>query len=380
MRVLVLSCNTGEGHNAAGRAIVERVRKEGHEAELVDMMMLSGRKTSRIVGGAYVGIVNHVPGLFRLLYKAGGAISSARRKSPVYYANALMAKKLKRFLDENPYDVIAAPHLFPAETLTYMKKKQMLKQKVVAVSTDYTCIPFWEETDCDYYIIPHEDLKQEYISKGIPEEKLLPYGIPVRLAFSEKSSRTEARELCRIRDGESVYLVMGGSMGFGKIQLFVAQLARKCTAQERIIVICGNNRKLERLLRREMRGKDHVRIIGFTDHVAQYMDACDVVYSKPGGLTSTEALVKGIPLVHTKPIPGCETKNLEFFTSRGMSVSAKSIRVQISEGRELIKRPELRERMNRMQRIHGRPQASYDIYKLLLKLSEQKEPASGPAE
>ena len=78
------------------------------------------------------------------------------------------------------------PHLFPAETMTYMKKKKMLNEKTIAISTDYTCIPFWEETECDAYVIPHEIMMDEYIQRGIQKEKLYPLGIPVRKDFYVK--------------------------------------------------------------------------------------------------------------------------------------------------------------------------------------------------
>lgn len=190
MRVLILSCNTGEGHNAAAKAMLERIREQGHEADMVDIMLLASKRTSKWVGGCYVWVVNHMPRLFALLYKAGGTISSPKHKSPVYWANTFMAKHLQAYLQKHPCDIILTPHLFPAETATYMKKHQMLKQKVVAISTDYTCIPFWEETECDYYIIPHKDLQNEYQLKGVPAHKLVPLGIPVGLAFGKPKSQT----------------------------------------------------------------------------------------------------------------------------------------------------------------------------------------------
>ena len=108
--------------------------------------MLAGPRVSKLVGNSYVNIVRHAPRLFQCLYKLGGLVSSARHHSPVYYANALLAKKLTRYLDTHHYDIIVTPHLFPAQTLTYMKEKNLLSQKIVAIETDYTCIPFWEET------------------------------------------------------------------------------------------------------------------------------------------------------------------------------------------------------------------------------------------
>lgn len=125
----------------------------------------------------------------------------------------------------------------------------------MAVETDYTCIPFWEETDCDYYIIPHYELIDEFTAKGIPRERLKPYGIPVRPAFSDQSDRQKARVRCGIPTHAQVYLIMSGSMGFGKIQLFVAELLRTRKPGEYVVVICGNNRRLQKSSLRNLENK-----------------------------------------------------------------------------------------------------------------------------
>ena len=244
MKVLVLSCNTGEGHNSAARAMVENIKSHGDEAEFLDMMMLSGRKVSRAVGGSYVSVVKHAPHLFHLLYKAGQKVSSSHHKSPVYYANALLAKQVEKYIKENQFDMILTTHLFPAETLTYLKNTGRLERKVIAVATDYTCIPFWEETDCDYYVIPHKDLVSEFSEKGIPKRKLKPYGIPVRAVFSKERKKHEARGKCGLPKDAKVYLIMSGSMGFGKVQLFVSLLRKRIQKNEYIVVVCGNNNKI----------------------------------------------------------------------------------------------------------------------------------------
>lgn len=368
MKVLVLSCNTGEGHNSAGKAVAECVMKNGHEAKVLDIMMLAGQRTSRLVGGGYVGLVKHAPHMFQFLYKAGETISSEKRKSPVYYANTLMAKKLEEYLRQHPCDVIVTPHLFPAETLTYMKKKGKLSQKVVAVGTDYTCIPFWEETDCDYYVIPHKDLAKEYIDRGIPAEKLLPYGIPVQQKFLGAKDKERAKKRIHLTGGPA-YLIMSGSMGFGKIQLFVAELLKNCRKEEQIVIICGKNKKLAGILKSEFGRRENVRICGYTQNVPIYMDACDVIFTKPGGLTTTEAAVRNIAMVHTAPIPGCETKNMNFFNSRGMSVAAGKIREQVEAGQILARDAHTRERMLEAQRREINPNAGEDIVKLLLRIS-----------
>lgn len=220
MKILILSCNTGEGHNAAGKAIREAAIRCGHTADMLDMFLLSGKKTSHAVGGAYVELVKHMPHAFGMLYKIGMAISSNKHKSPVYYANALMAKKLAACLSQHDYDIIVTPHLYPAETMTYMKKKGMLKIPAAAIGTDYTCIPFWEETDLDAYFLPHEDCVSEYVHRGIPADRLYPYGIPVSGAFSPAEDRIlakmHARNALNLPQGVPICLVMRRQYGIWK--------------------------------------------------------------------------------------------------------------------------------------------------------------------
>lgn len=369
MKILILSCSTGGGHNTAGRAIKERLEYEGHEAVMMDPFSLSGKKTPERVGNTYVQVAKHAPGLFGMAYRLAKRISSSKHKSPVYYANIKAAKKLKAYLDENPYDAIVMPHLFPAEMVTYLKRKHMEIPPTVAVATDYTCIPFWEETECDYYIAPHEQLLEENIERGIPAEKLFPCGIPVSMAFSKPANRARARSKLRLPADKPVFLVMSGSMGFGKMHLFVFELTRKLIHDEQLIIICGNNKKTQLILKGTYRKNKNVHITGFTEHVSEYMDASDVVFTKPGGLSSTEALVKNIPIVHTAAIPGCETKNKEFFVSRGLSLASEHVHTQISQGITLVENKEIREAMICTQKKYAKPNASADIVKLLKQIT-----------
>ncbi len=365
MKVLILSSSTGGGHNAAGMAVQEKLIQNGHEAVMLDMFLLSSARTANFVGQCYVRTARSMPRLFGFLYRFAGLISSSRRKSPVYYANGLMAKKLRTYLDENHYDAIVMPHLFPAETITYMKRHKMEVPLTVAVATDYTCIPFWAETECDYYIAPHAELLEEYIKKGIPKEKLMPFGIPVKDAFCQKQDKALAKRKLHLPEDKAMYLIMSGSMGFGKIHIFAYELTTHLKNGEQIVIICGNNKKLKRTLKRQFYRKPGIHIIGYTQHVADFMAACDVIYTKPGGLTSTEALNMNIPIVHTSPIPGCETKNREFFVSRGISIAAERISTQIKQGKMLAENTDVRNGMYSAQKANALPDAASRICKLL---------------
>ena len=325
MKILILSCNTGEGHNAAGKAIYHKFLSLGAECDFVDTLSLAGKNVSTTVNHSYVGITTSVPAVFGMMYSAGRAVSDLNTnhlhlKSPVYAANTLYRKKLCEFINAGEYDIAVMPHLFPAECLTSAKKHGMTDIPFICVATDYACIPFWEETRPDYFVIPHPDLAEDFYSRKIPEDKLLPFGIPVDDRFRKKVDRSEARSELGLPDDKPILLMMSGSMGFGGLEEMTRALMARFEKNVRIIILCGRNESMREHLSKVFEDTPDVILQPFTDKVALYMDAADMVFTKPGGLTSTEAAVKNVLLIHTPPIPGCETINAEFFSSRGMSV------------------------------------------------------------
>ncbi len=325
MKVLVLSCNTGEGHNAAGKAIYEKMIQMGVQCDFADTLAIAGMKVSRTVNNFYVGITTSVPSVFGMMYSIGRSVSNLNTrhlhiKSPVYAANTLYRKKLAGFIKAGGYDVAVMPHLFPAECLTSLRRHGMIDIPFICVATDYTCIPFWEETKPDYFVIPHPDLSEDFSSRKIPEDHLLPFGIPVSDRFRTKTDRSQARSELGLPDDKPILLMMSGSMGFGGLENMTHALYARFEGNVRIIILCGRNESMRSHLAEVFADSPDVILQPFTDKVSLFMDAADMVFTKPGGLTSTESAVKNVLLVHTPPIPGCETINAEFFSSRGMSV------------------------------------------------------------
>ena len=360
MKALILSCNTGEGHNSAGRAIAEAMTWQGDEAYVMDYLTLAGEGVSRLVGDGNVQIVKKTPKLFGLVYKLGMLFSKLVKKSPVYYVNGRMAKYLNQYLKEHPVDVLVMPHLYPAETITYMKRKGMKLPLTVAVMTDYTCIPFCEETDVDYYIAPHESLIKPCVRRGLPKEKLVPLGIPVSRICRREISKEAAREKLLLSPVKKYILVAGGSMGAGDMKKMVECLL-KATKEEELIIICGSNTKVENQLKKAFGSEKRARILGFTTQMNLYMKACDVLFTKPGGLTSTEGAVAGIPMVHTDPIPGCETANRKFFGKLGMSVFARTVKGQVQAGIRLLYDEQASDKMRENQQKNINKMAADDI-------------------
>lgn len=372
MKVLILSCKTGGGHDAAGLTMKERFELEGHEAIMFDYLTLAGSSVSKWVEKLYVSTVKYMPRVFGRVYKIGMFVSKRVKKSPVYYANAKMGKYLKEYLKENSYDAIIMPHLYPAETITYMKSKNIALPLTIGVATDYTCIPFWEETDCDYYVIPHKDLVYEFSSRGIPREKLVPIGIPVRQKFLEdletdfkERLSKNAREVLGLPTDKKIHLILSGSMGAGNIKELTSNVWNLNQQKICVVVICGNNKKIFNRLKKQYKNVPNVFIVGHTKKMNLYMQASDIVYTKPGGLTSTEVAVLGKPLVHTFPIPGCETANQEFFRKHRMSVSSKTTKGQALIGIKLLNSPGMVERMKKAQIKNIKADAATDIMEFI---------------
>lgn len=351
MDALVLSCSTGGGHNAAGAALKEELELRGHHVIMMDPYELVSHKLAEEVGNVYVKMVQRSPKLFGLVYSLGGIVRNIPGKSPVYYANIKVAKKLHQYLKKHPVDVILMPHLYPAELVTYLKKKGVALPPTVFVATDYVCIPFTEETDCDYYVVPGKAQVADFVKRGIPEEKLRPYGIPVSPAFDDAIDQKTAREQLGLNSQSHYVLLTGGSIGAGDIRKTIRILLNTFQKEKfdgKIIVVCGSNEKLYRHLQSEYRNQ--LILIRRTNQMALYMRACNVFISKPGGLSSTEAAVSQIPYIHMSPIPGCESKNIRYFAKTGMSIAVHYPQLKLKKALKRLNQPEYVEQMRRAQK------------------------------
>ena len=213
MEALILSCGTGGGHDAAAEAVREELVMRGNRVVVMNPYDLHSSRMSENINKAYISLVQNIPKAFGIVYCIGEVYRRFPFHSPVYYLNGGMAYAMEAYLKQNHFDVIVLTHLFPAEILTQMKSRGMKIPKTVYIATDYTCIPFTEETNCDVYIIPDKRLKEEFRRKGIPAEKIAPLGIPVRRAFSLWMSREEAREKLCFETNKKYMLVSGGTIG-----------------------------------------------------------------------------------------------------------------------------------------------------------------------
>lgn len=349
MEVLLLSCGTGGGHNAAAEAVREEFQRRGCGVTMLNPLSLCGEKLAQRVDHAYIDLAQTAPGGFGAIYAIGNAYRKLPWRSPVYFANGHAADALGEYLKEHPVDVVVMTHLFPAEMLTYLKNHGHNIPKTLFITTDYTCIPFMEEIDCDAYVSPSPMLTGEFLSWGIPQEKLYPLGIPVRSGFREALTKAEAKRALKLDSDKRYLLAAGGSIGAGKLEKAIELLCRVTEGTDyRLIVICGSNRSVCKHL--EKRFGDRVQLIEKTDRMPEYLRSCDLYLTKPGGLSTTEAAVMEVPLALLPPIPGCETRNRKFFTETGMAWKAE---LTPSALRGLLSMSEQNEKLVHMRRCQS---------------------------
>ncbi len=360
MDALILSCGTGGGHNAAGHAIEEELIRRGDTVRFLNPYRLVSPELERSIDTGYIRLAVKAPRAFGAVYRIGNAYRRIPFRSPVFHANRTMAPVVARYLEEHPTDVVFMPHLYPAEIMTQLKSLGVRVPLTVFIGTDYACIPFTEETDCDLYVIPSPELTHEYLARGVPEEKIRPLGIPVSRRFSHPLSREEACASLGLDPSVRHLLILGGSIGAGAVEDTLDSFMPKADGLGiRPVVICGSNASL--LAKLSKKYGDRAVLLSQTDRVADYLAACDIVTGKPGGLSSPEAAVLGRPLIHTAPIPGCETLNRNFFTSRGMCIPVDDLRRDLLPAVRTLSREENAKAMTDSQAFWISKTAAHDI-------------------
>lgn len=358
MKILILSCGTGGGHNSAAIAVKEALEEQGAEAVFKEYLEITEPKLKDKVNKLYISSTSHNGKAFKRVYKLGELYQKTKLKSPVYQLNWLNRNKLYNYIVENKYDYIVATHLFPAQALTAIKKEHNIH--FLQIATDYTSIPFWNETNPDCFIIPHSNLKGEFEEKGNNKKALLPIGIPVSKKFSEDYEKEKCKELLNLDKNKKYILVLTGSMGFGNILEMIKELKKNIPMCE-FIVSCGKNEKVFEEI------KDKCKALLFTENIDLYMKSSEIILTKPGGLTTTEVATLRKPLIHTMPIPGCENNNANFFEEKKMAIKCNNTEEVINKTKQLLNNIQMQNEMIENQKNNIDRNTSEKIAKLIIK-------------
>ena len=361
MKVLILSCHTGEGHNRAAAAIQREMEAQNIACEIRDPVGFQSDRAKKLVADLYNNMIRTTPKSFGKIYHLGKWYSDKKFPSPVYYANARYAEALHEYIREQKIDAVVCTHIYGMEAMTAIANRYGDRVPSFGVMTDYTVIPFMKDVRMDGYFIPHESLRSQLSVCMAPESSVFVTGIPVDTRFSSPVSMAEARKELNLPQDKKIVMIMTGGVGCGDPKVLCENFLQ--TADDRFCAcfLAGRNEKLRQTVEEKYGAGGKIRAVGFTDQVNIYMKASDVLITKAGGLSSTEAAAANIPLVHMYPIPGCETENARLFMENGMSYWAKDPEEAVREACRLAVDTEAAEKMREAQRRQINPMAARDI-------------------
>ena len=206
--------------------------------------------------------------------------------------------------------------------LTFIQQDSPLRIKTMFIATDYTASPSCDRMRLDTCVIPDIALTDTFVKNGVNPDAIAPLGIPVRAELYACQPNQEAKRAVGLDPSHRHLLMMTGSMGCGPMEEITQLLANSLPAEYDVTVACSSNKQLLRRMERKFADKPNIHICGFIGNVSAMMDSADLFLTKPGGISTTEAMVKGLPMVLVNVVGGCETPNLEFFVAHGGAATA----------------------------------------------------------
>ena len=372
MRTLILSCNTGEGHNSCAKAIQETYAAHGETCDIVDALQFISKRASQFISDWHSRIYRHAPKLYKAGYHTAEERTSVFREGTTVYRYLTSgSEKLYHFILDGGYDNIICTHVFPALALTAMLKHHPMPLVTSFVSTDYTCSPSVENSELDYYFIPDISLTEEFVQCGVPREKLIDSGMPVKQAFYQDTDKAAAKAELGLPADHQHLLVMCGSIGCGPIKELTEDLLIRLTSEQELTIVCGANEELFAKLERHFAHDPRIHIHGMVDYVPLLIHSADLFLTKPGGLSTSEAAACGVPMLLMDTVAGCEGHNLNFFLRQGIAVTADTPKHLADLAAALLADPEQLQEMSRAARHRKGDTPSETIYAFLHRQKKQ---------
>lgn len=324
MKILIMSITAGEGHNSTAKALASCFEERGITCDILDTFEYISKLLGKTVDSGYLAATKKLQKPYASVYRMLENRKHVQDdRSTVRMSNALIAKKMYKYLCEYSPDAIIVTHCFAAVLLDVINSKFGVHCPTYGIVTDFAAHPFWEEaTSLSYIVTASELLDVQMKKKGFRQSQLLPLGIPIRSKFATKMSKAEARAKHGLDADKFTVLLMSGSMGFGNIESTVLTLDR-VDLDFQMVIVCGRNEKAKESIEKLQLSKKSL-CLGFVDYIDELMDCADCFISKPGGLTTSEALAKELPIIIVNPIPGIEDRNTEFLTNNGVAMRVSS--------------------------------------------------------
>ncbi len=368
-KILLLYISEDSGHHCASIAIERALHalSPGIETLNINLFNYTNPIMEKVINGAYMSVVKRKPEIWDYLYDNPKVLRQVQKlREKIHKFNT---GKLKTLLDEFSPDGVICTQAFPCGLIADYKKTFSVNIPLVGVLTDYAPHSYWIFDDVDRYIVPSLETGKKLIDNGIEPSKILDYGIPIYAKFRETHVKDLIFKKLSLDKDASTVLVMGGTQGLGPIKELVP-LLDKSHLKLNIIIVCGTNKKLYRwLARRAKRFRKKIAALPFADNVDELMEASDIIVTKPGGITTAEALAKGLPMLIVNPLPGQEMMNTKFLLSEGVAVKAENPADVVILLEELLYNKTKLRRMSDKAKSLSKPDSAAKIAKLILEIA-----------
>lgn len=369
-RILVLHASAGAGHRKAAEALVQaftRLAPQGH-VRAHDTLHFGSRLFRRGYTPTYNTLVGRVPRVWGMLYKGLEDPRVHRGTTPVRHAlDRINVRELVTFIERERPTAVVCTHFLPLEALAPRRGRGLLGCPLSCVITDFTAHPFWAIDGIDDTFVATAAVREELAGWGVPWERIHVTGIPIDERFAHgPTPAAAARAHLQIDPARPTILLMGGGNGVGPLATLAERLLGLASVPQ-LLVVCGRNARLRMRMRAVgEQAPGRVRAFGFTDQVPTLLSAADVIVTKAGGLTCSESLAMGTPMVVFRPTPGQEERNSLALSEAGAAIRARTFEQVVSSVDRVLAHPALRESMRNAALRLARPQAARDIARHVL--------------
>ncbi|MDD5730963.1 MAG: glycosyltransferase [Candidatus Omnitrophica bacterium] len=367
-RVILMYISETSGHHSATIAIEKALKMLSPDIETLNINAFNYTNpiSEKVVNRIYMGVIKAAPKIWDYLYDNQNVVKKLEKiKGAIHKLNS---PKFEKLFEKFKPDLVVCSQAFPCGMVAEYKKAYNNNLPLVAVLTDFVPHSYWIYDTVNYYITPSEEVSDRLIRKGVAASKIKTFGIPFDPRFLDQVDKDRITKKLDLNPGFTTLLIMGGGQGLGPIKTIVRSLEN---VQDKIqeIIVCGTNKKLFNSLKRKIKKyKKPIRLFGYASNINELMSVSDIIVSKPGGITTSEALAKQLPLIIVKPIPGQEASNTRFLTEKNAAIKLdepKKINCVIED---LLNKPERLRRLKESARNISKPNSSLDIARFLLGL------------
>jgi processive 1,2-diacylglycerol beta-glucosyltransferase len=380
-RVLVLSASAGAGHLRAAEAIEKAIRIRGLASEVqhLDVLKYTNKVFRHLYSKAYIDLVNSAPELLGWLYDH---LDDPAKNDPIRLAfDRLNANPFIHYLQRYQPDVAICTHFLPAEIISSLKGEEKVKVLNTVVVTDFDVHAMWLCRHVEQYFVALEETKVHLRALGVPDSLVTITGIPIDPVFVESKDKRGQRRRHGLEPDRFTILVSAGGFGVGPVGHLMQALAQ-LSHPAQVVAVCGRNEALkaelaETVRRLAKRSVVSFTLLGFTTEMDELMTAADLFVGKPGGLTTSEALAKGLPMVVINPIPGQEERNSDHLLEQGAAIRCNNLPALAYKIDALIDTPGKLTQMEENARAMGKPEAAFAVVDRLAALCQPRVSSSG---